>query len=71
MAANWASGLQVSRWAKELQSEVSKGVYFSKFMGEGPGNAIHVKQMEEGKGKDLLLVLFLSFQEVQLLVIHH
>ena len=53
MAANWASGLQVSRWAKELQSEVSKGVYFSKFMGEGPGNAIHVKQMEEGKGKDV------------------
>ena len=44
MAANWASGLQVSRWAKELQSEVSKGVYFSKFMGEGPGSAIHVKQ---------------------------
>ena len=53
MAANWASGLQVSRWAKELQSEISKGVYFSKFMGEGPGNAIHVKQMEEGKGKDV------------------
>ena len=53
MAANWASGLQVSRWAKELQSEVSKGVYFSKFMGEGPGSAIHVKQMEEGKGKDV------------------
>ena len=53
MAANWASGLQVSRWAKELQSEVSKGVYFSKVMGEGPGNAIHVKQMEECKGKDV------------------
>jgi N4-gp56 family major capsid protein len=53
MAANWASGLQVSRWAKELQSEVSKGVYFSKFMGEGPGNAIHVKQIEDGKGKDV------------------
>ncbi len=53
MAANWATGLQVSRWAKELQSEVSKGVYFSKFMGEGPGSAIHVKQMEEGKGKDI------------------
>jgi N4-gp56 family major capsid protein len=53
MAANWASGLQVSRWAKELQSEVSKGVYFSKFMGEGPGSAIHVKQMEDGKGKDV------------------
>ena len=53
MAANWASGLQVSRWAKELQSEVSKGVYFSKFMGEGPGSAIQVKQMEEGKGKDV------------------
>ena len=53
MAANWASGLQVSRWAKELQSEVSKGVYFSKFMGDGPGSAIHVKQMEEGKGKDI------------------
>jgi len=53
MAANWAAGLQVSRWAKELQSEVSKGVYFSKFMGEGPGNAIHVKQMDEGKGKDV------------------
>ena len=53
MAANWASGLQVSRWAKELQSEVGKGVYFSKFMGEGPGNAIHVKQTEDGKGKDV------------------
>ena len=53
MAANWAAGLQVSRWAKELQSEVSKGVYFSKFMGEGPGNAIHVKQIEDGKGKDV------------------
>ena len=53
MAANWASGLHVSRWAKELQSEVSKGVYFNKFMGEGPGNAIHIKRMEEGKGKDI------------------
>ena len=42
MAADWASGLEVSRWAKELQVEVGKEIYFSKFMGEGPGNAIHV-----------------------------
>ena len=51
MAADWASGLEVSRWAKELQVEVGKEIYFSKFMGEGPGNAIHVKQVEEGVGK--------------------
>lgn len=53
MAADWASGLEVSRWAKELQVEVGKEIYFSKFMGEGPGNAIHVKQVEEGVGKDV------------------
>ena len=60
MAADWASGLEVSRWAKELQVEVGKEIYFSKFMGEGPGNAIHVKQVEEGVGKDVTFGLVLQ-----------
>lgn len=60
MAADWASGLEVSRWAKELQVEVGKEIYFSKFMGEGPGSAIHVKQVEEGVGKDVTFGLVLQ-----------
>ena len=60
MATDWASGLEVSRWAKELSVEVGKEIYFSKFMGEGPGSAIHVKQVEEGVGKDVTFGLVLQ-----------
>ena len=31
--SNWASGLQVSRWAKQLYYETAKEIYFEKFMG--------------------------------------
>ena len=33
--SNWASGLQVSRWAKQLFYEAGKEIYFEKFMGDG------------------------------------
>jgi len=51
--ANWSTGLQVSRWAKQLAYEVGKEIYFSKFMGESFDSMIVKKQMDEGKGKDI------------------
>ena len=51
--ANWSSGMQVSRWAKQLAYEVGKEIYFSKFMGESFDSMIVKKQMDEGKGKDI------------------
>ncbi len=51
--ANWSSGMEVSRWAKQLAYEVGKEIYFSKFMGESFDSMIVKKQMDEGKGKDI------------------
>jgi len=62
MAANWASGLEVSRWAKELQFEVGKEIYFSKFMGESPGMPINLKRTEDGVGKDVTFGLVLQLE---------
>jgi len=53
MANEWASGLNVSRWAKQLAYEVGKEIYFSKFMGKDFSSMIVEKSMEEGKGKDI------------------
>jgi len=49
----WDSGLNVSRWAKQLAYEVGKEIYFSKFMGDTFGSMICSKTMPEGKGKDM------------------
>tara|TARA_R110000803_G_scaffold188390_3_gene250815 strand:+ start:4853 stop:5839 length:987 start_codon:yes stop_codon:yes gene_type:complete len=49
----WDTGLNVSRWAKQLAYEVGKEIYFSKFMGETFGSMIVSKTMPEGKGKDM------------------
>tara|TARA_R100000742_G_C4257218_1_gene75083 strand:- start:52 stop:1038 length:987 start_codon:yes stop_codon:yes gene_type:complete len=53
MAHEWASGLNVSRWAKQLAHEVGKEIYFSKFMGDSFNSMIVEKEMEEGKGADV------------------
>jgi len=53
MAHEWASGLNVSRWAKQLAYEVGKEIYFSKFMGDTFDSMIVEKAMDEGKGKDV------------------
>ena len=49
----WDSGLNVSRWAKQLAYEVGKEIYFSKFMGDTFESMIVSKSMPEGKGKDM------------------
>ena len=49
----WDTGLNVSRWAKQLAYEVGKEIYFSKFMGDTFGSMIVSKTMPEGKGKDM------------------
>jgi N4-gp56 family major capsid protein len=49
----WDTGLNVSRWAKQLAYEVGKEIYFSKFMGDTFGSMICSKTMPEGKGKDM------------------
>jgi N4-gp56 family major capsid protein len=49
----WASGLNVSRWAKQLAYEVGKEIYFNKFMGSGFDSMIVEKSIESGKGKDI------------------
>mgnify|MGYP000380243451 CR=1 FL=1 len=51
--AKWASGLNVSRWAKELSHQVGKEIYFSKFMGDSYNNMVVTKSLEDGKGKDI------------------
>jgi N4-gp56 family major capsid protein len=53
MAYEWASGLNVSRWAKQLAYEVGKEIYFSKFMGDSFNSMVVEKAMEEGKGADV------------------
>jgi len=53
MAREWASGLNVSRWAKELFKEVGKKIYFKKFMGDSMESMVVEKSMPEGKGKDM------------------
>lgn len=50
---SWDSGLNVSRWAKQLAYEVGKEIYFSKFMGDTFESMIVSKSMPEGKGKDM------------------
>tara|TARA_R110000787_G_scaffold81091_3_gene176070 strand:- start:1862 stop:2854 length:993 start_codon:yes stop_codon:yes gene_type:complete len=50
---SWDTGLNVSRWAKQLAYEVGKEIYFSKFMGETFESMIVSKSMPEGKGKDM------------------
>ena len=71
MAANWASGLEVSRWAKELQFEVGKEIYFSKFMGESPGMPINLKRTEDGVGKDVTFCLVLQLADKAVEIFHH
>jgi N4-gp56 family major capsid protein len=52
--SNWASGLQVSRWAKQLYYETAKEIYFEKFMGDGSDSMIQAKHDLEGAaGKDV------------------
>jgi len=52
--SSWASGLQVSRWAKELFNEVGKEIYFEKFMGDGADSMIQVKhELDGSQGKDV------------------
>ena len=46
--SQWASGLQVDRWAKELYHEVNKEIYFKKFMGSSPQSMIQVKNELNG-----------------------
>jgi N4-gp56 family major capsid protein len=50
---SWDTGLNVSRWAKQLAYEVGKEIYFSKFMGDTFESMIVSKSMPEGKGKDM------------------
>jgi len=50
---SWDTGLNVSRWAKQLAYEVGKEIYFSKFMGDSFESMIVSKSMPEGKGKDM------------------
>ena len=50
---SWDTGLNVSRWAKQLAYEVGKEIYFSKFMGDTFESMIISKSMPEGKGKDM------------------
>tara|TARA_R110002020_G_scaffold1935_1_gene8857 strand:- start:10504 stop:11499 length:996 start_codon:yes stop_codon:yes gene_type:complete len=50
---SWDTGLNVSRWAKQLAYEVGKEIYFSKFMGDTFESMIVSKTMPEGKGKDM------------------
>lgn len=49
----WASGLNVSRWAKQLAYEVGKEIYFNKFMGDSFNSMVVEKSIEDGKGKDV------------------
>lgn len=49
----WATGLNVSRWAKELAHQVGKEIYFSQFMGDSYNNMVVTKSLEDGKGKDI------------------
>lgn len=50
---SWDTGLNVSRWAKQLAYEVGKEIYFSKFIGDTFESMIVSKSMPEGKGKDM------------------
>lgn len=50
---SWDTGLNVSRWAKQLAYEVGKEIYFSKFMGDTFESMIVSKTMPDGKGKDM------------------
>lgn len=59
--STWASGLQVSRWAKDLWYEAGKEIYFKKFMGDGPNFMIHSKhELEAENGKDVTVGLLMN-----------
>lgn len=52
--SSWASGLQVSRWAKELLYETNKEIYFNKFMGDSPDFMIQRRhELDGGGAKDV------------------
>lgn len=57
--STWASGLQVSRWGKQLFYEAGYEIYWKKFMSDGKGSPIQVKHeldgslKKGGKGKDV------------------
>jgi len=54
---SWASGLQVSRWAKELFTAAKKDTYISRFFG-GSNSAIQVlTDLKAAKGKDVTVGL--------------
>jgi len=56
--SGWASGLYVSRWAKQLWYEAAKEIYFSRFMGEGPNFMISTKnELAAQKGDDITVGL--------------
>jgi N4-gp56 family major capsid protein len=59
--STWASGLQVSRWAKQLWYEAGKEIYFKKFMGEGSNFMIHEKnELDNADGKDVTVGLLMN-----------
>ncbi len=59
--STWASGLQVSRWAKKLFYEAGKEIYFSKFTGDGAEYMIHHKHELDGQaGKDVTVGLLMN-----------
>ena len=65
MQSTWASGLQVSRWAKQLWYEAGKEIYFNRFMGKGSNFMIHSKHELDGtsdgkKGKDVTIGLLMN-----------
>ena len=58
--STWASGLQVSRGAKQLWYEAGKEIYWKIFMADVPNFMIHHKHEHDGKsevkdGNDVLL----------------
>ena len=58
----WNSGLEVSRWSKELFTEAKKDTYFSRFFG-GSGSAIHVlNDLKAAKGKDITVGLKMKIE---------
>lgn len=59
--STWASGLQVSRWAKKLFYEAGKEIYFKKFTGDGSEFMIHHKHELDGEsGKDVTVGLIMN-----------
>ena len=58
----WNSGLEVSRWSKELFTEAKNDTYFSRFFG-GSSSAIHVlSDLKAAKGKDITIGLKMKIE---------